>query len=126
MANGNNHNNNFLDENGLVDVEQLLAINPNSLARGPKNPQRGEGEGGSAKNPVMSPVMPVTLADAASRLAEGKSLSYVPAGAAPMVQNMAASAQHNLGIEEVNGFQMNGPNPGGSQFPMGSGKEDGK
>lgn len=117
MSNSENKKDPLLNSEAPFDLEKLLAADPNRLSRFiHKNPEAGEGTEGGTQEVAM----PYALALAALRDAKGLSLSYTPAHSAQAVQHMSLSAQQNLGIEAVNGLQMNGPNPGGSTLPMGS------
>mgnify|MGYP001613005452 CR=1 FL=1 len=113
----------FVTESGDFDVKKLFATNPDTLSRfmhKKEGDDKGEGEGAGTDRVAM----PIALGMAALRQAQELSASYAPAKASDVVQQMALSAQYNLGIEAAHGLQMNAGGAGTTPTPYGPRSED--
>ena len=105
----------FVTESGELDVGKLLSANPDMLSRFVH--QKEGGDNNSAGGGTQQVALPMTTAIAALRQAQELSASYVPANTQETVQNMALSAQYNLGIEAAHGLAMNPGAAGSTPVP---------
>lgn len=112
---------NFATESGGLDVQKLLETNRDLL---PIAPQK-KGAGGETSGGAHQVALPMAMANAALRKAQELSESYAPQASKEAVQQMAVSAQYNLGIEAAHGMQMSAGGAGTTPTPYGPRSDDG-